>query len=125
MSVNKLFAAGRLTADPVLSESSNNVTLCHFTLACGTRRKDASGQVMTNFYRCTAWRGLAENCARFLHKGDKVSIVGEPVFREYVDRSGQTRANIEVDVSDVEFPPMAKNAVPDVPSSSESDGLPF
>ena len=125
MSVNKLFAAGRLTADPVLSESANNITMCHFTLACSTRRKDASGQTMTNFYRCTAWRGVAENCAHFLHKGDKVSIVGEPVFREYVDRNGQTRANIEVDISDIEFPPAARTAAPDAPGSFESDELPI
>lgn len=126
MSVNKIIAAGRLTADPALSDSASGAVLCHFTVACDTRRKDASGNPLTNFYRCTAWRGLAESCARFLHKGDKITVVGDLLLREYTDRNGQPRAALELDLTDVEFPPVLRPAVQDaLPAFPPDDELPI
>ena len=126
MSINKLISSGRLTADPVLADGPNGAVICHFSIASDTRRKDASGNTMTNFYRCTAWRGLAETCARFLHKGDKVSIVGDLLLREYTDRNGQLRSSMEVDLSDVEFPPVSRaNAAPAASDAYSDDELPI
>ena len=126
MSINKLTACGRLTADPVLADGPNGAVICHFSLACDTRRKDASGNPLTNFYRCTSWRGQAENCARFLHKGDKVTVVGDLLLREYTDRNGQLRASMELDLSDVEFPPAPRtNAAPVGSGAYSDDELPI
>lgn len=70
MSINKLTATGRLTADPVLS-SVGDSNSASFTLASDTRAKDGNGEYITNFYRCTVWRRLAEIAVQYLHKGDK------------------------------------------------------
>lgn len=122
--MNKITAVGRLTADPTITESANGAALCHFTVASNTRRKNASGQPLTNFYRCTVWRAIAENCARYLHKGDMVTISGDLALTEYSDRNGQPRCSLEVDVSDVAFPPAPK-APPTVQAPADSDELPI
>ena len=122
--MNKITAVGRLTADPTITESANSAALCHFTVAANTRRKNAAGQPLTNFYRCTVWRAIAENCARYLHKGDMVTISGDLALTEYSDRNGQPRCSLEVDVSDVAFPP-APNAPPTVQAPADSDELPI
>lgn len=122
--MNKITAVGRLTADPTITESANGAALCHFTVASNTRRKNASGQPLTNFYRCTVWRAIAENCARYLHKGDMVTISGDLALTEYSDRNGQPQCSLEVDVSDVAFPPAPK-APPTVQAPADSDELPI
>lgn len=122
--MNKITAVGRLTADPTITESANGAALCHFTVAANTRRKNAAGQPLTNFYRCTVWRTIAENCARYLHKGDMVTISGDLALTEYSDRNGQPRCSLEVDVSDVAFPPAPK-APPTVQAPADSDELPI
>ena len=122
--MNKITAVGRLTADPTITESANGAALCHFTVAANTRRKNAAGQALTNFYRCTVWRAIAENCARYLHKGDMVTISGDLALTEYSDRNGQPRCSLEVDVSDVAFPPAPK-APPTVQAPADSDELPI
>ena len=122
--MNKITAVGRLTADPTITESANGAALCHFTVAANTRRKNAAGQPLTNFYRCTVWRTIAENCARYLHKGDMVTISGDLALTEYNDRNGQPRCSLEVDVSDVAFPPAPK-APPTVQAPADSDELPI
>ena len=122
--MKKITAVGRLTADPTITESANSAALCHFTVAANTRRKNAAGQPLTNFYRCTVWRAIAENCARYLHKGDMVTISGDLALTEYSDRNGQPRCSLEVDVSDVAFPPAPK-APPTVQAPADSDELPI
>ena len=122
--MNKITAVGRLTADPTITESVNGAALCHFTVAANTRRKNAAGQPLTNFYRCTVWRAIAENCARYLHKGDMVTISGDLALTEYSDRNGQPRCSLEVDVSDVAFPPAPK-APSTVQAPADSDELPI
>lgn len=122
--MNKITAVGRLTADPTITESANGAALCHFTVAANTRRKNAAGQPLTNFYRCTVWRAIAENCARYLHKGDMVTISGDLALTEYSDRNGQPRCSLEVDVSDVAFPPAPKTP-PTVQAPADSDELPI
>lgn len=122
--MNKITAVGRLTADPTITESANGAALCHFTVAANTRRKNAAVQPLTNFYRCTVWRAIAENCARYLHKGDMVTISGDLALTEYSDRNGQPRCSLEVDVSDVAFPPAPK-APPTVQAPADSDELPI
>ena len=122
--MNKITAVGRLTADPTITESANGAALCHFTVAANTRRKNAAGQPLTNFYRCTVWRAIAENCARYLHKGDMVTISGDLALTEYSDRNGQPRCSLEVDVSDVAYPPAPK-APPTVQAPADSDELPI
>lgn len=99
--MNKVFIVGRLTGDPTQGQGS--IPCANFSVASDTRKKDKDGEFITNFFRCTAWRGQSETCMKYLHKGDMVSIVGDLVLQTWVDTKGQERANMQVDINDIKF----------------------
>lgn len=79
------------------------VSCTNFSVASDTRNKDSEGNPQTNFYRVTAWRGLADTCAQFLHKGERVAILGDLLLRTYMDKNGEPRSAMQVTLTDVEF----------------------
>lgn len=100
--MNKLTTIGRLTGDPTIREV-NGSSVCSFNLASDTRRKDEAGNFVPIFYRVDVWRTLGENCAKYLHKGDRAGVVGSLSMRTYTDTKGQTRYSLDVTADDVEF----------------------
>ena len=55
-----------------------------------------------DFFRVTAWRGLADICGKYLAKGRKVAVVGSVSLHTY-QSNGETKASLEVNADDVEF----------------------
>lgn len=100
--MNKVMLIGNLTRDPELRTVKDGISVCDFTLAVN-RRKKIEGQPEADFFRVTAWRGLGENCAKFLAKGRKVSVIGSVSVRTYQANDGTTRAQMEVLAEEVEF----------------------
>ena len=103
--MNKVILIGNLTRDPELRTTPSGDSVCSFTVAVNRRRRSnaEAGQPEADFFRVAAWRQLGENCARYLAKGRKVSVVGSVSCRTYVGSDGQTRASLEVQADDVEF----------------------
>ena len=99
--MNKLFLIGNLTRDPELRESSSGDPVCNFTLAVNKRTKRDHPEA--TFFRVTAWRQTAENCAKFLSKGKKACVVGDVSASAYIDKTGTARACLEVTADAVEF----------------------
>lgn len=103
--MNRLTIIGNLTRDPELrtvNTSNGQVCACDFTVAVN-RRNRRNSQNETDFFRVTAWRGLGENCQKFLAKGRKVAVVGSVSCRTYTGSDGVTRASMEINADDVEF----------------------
>jgi len=118
--MNKAFLIGNLTRDPELRTTANGYSLCSFGLAVNRRRK-VEGQPDVDFFNVTTWRGLAENCARYLSKGRKVCVVGAIQIRSYDAQDGTKRTVVDIDADDVEFLPNAG-----APSGGgESGGHPY
>src|SRR5947208_2526048 len=63
-SYNRVILIGRLTRDPELRYTSGGLAVCSFSIAVDRRAKNASGERVTDFFRCTAWRQQAEAGAR-------------------------------------------------------------
>lgn len=101
--MNKVILIGNLTRDPELTETPNGVAVCHFGLAVSREYADANGNRETDFFNITVWRGRAENCAKFIKKGNKVGIVGSLQNRSYDDNEGVKRTITDVIASEVEF----------------------
>ena len=100
--MNKLFIIGNLTRDPELRQNKDGVPVCTFTVA--VNRKRSQGVVeQTDFFRVTAWRGLAENCAKYLQKGRKVGVTGTVGISTYTGKDGMQHADLTVSADDVEF----------------------
>ena len=102
--MNKVFIVGNLTRDPELRTVRDGISVCSFTVAVNRRIRNAeAGQPEADFFRVTAWRGLGENCSRYLAKGRKVAVTGSVSVSTYTGNVGTTRATLEVTADDVEF----------------------
>ena len=95
--MNKIFIIGNLVRDPELRTIPSGVAVCTFTVAVNRRNNEA------DFFRCTAWRQLAENCQRFLAKGRKVAVRGSVSLNTYTKKDGSVGASLEVNADEVEF----------------------
>ena len=101
--MNKVYLIGNLTRDPELSETSSGVAFCRFSIAVNRTFTNSDGNREADYFNITVWRGLAENCGRFLHKGSKVAVVGSLQNRTYEDKEGVKRTVTDIVASEVEF----------------------
>lgn len=93
---------GNATADAELKYLSSGVALCSWTVAATPRVKqgDQWTDGETVFYRCTAWRQLAEQAAETITKGMRLLVHGRLKVRGY-EKDGEKRTSIEIDVEHV------------------------
>ena len=100
--MNKVFLIGNLTRDPEISTTNSGVQLCRFSIAVNRTYANADGVREADFFNITAWRNLAERCGKYLHKGNKVSVMGSIQIRNY-ESNGERRTSVDVVADDVEF----------------------
>ena len=98
--MNKVYLIGNLTRDPELSETNSGITVCRFSIAVN-RTYSSSGEV--DYFNITVWRTVAENCGKFLKKGNKVAICGSLQNRSYEDKDGNKRNITDIVANEVEF----------------------
>ena len=91
---------GRLTEDPTLKFIPSGHAVVSLTIAVNSRKKvgDSWEDGPATFWRCSAWRDLAENIASSLHKGTSVVAVGVAGQREWTTNEGEKRTVIEVEL---------------------------
>lgn len=100
--MQKLIIVGNLTGDPELRTTQDGKSVCTFTIAVNRKRK-IDGKPDADFFRVSAWNQMGENCAKYLAKGKKASVVGTVSVRTYETQSGEYRASLEVMADEVEF----------------------
>lgn len=96
--MNKITIIGNLTADPEMRATNSGKDICNFTVA--VKKEIGEG---TDFFRVTTWEKLANNCKRFLAKGKKVAVCGSASCSAYTTKSGEAKANLEINAREVEF----------------------
>lgn len=101
--MNKAILVGNLVRDPELVQTPSGISLCKFTLAVNRNFTNANGERDADFINIVTWRGLAENCGKYLIKGKKVALSGQIQTRSYDDKDGVKRYATEVIADDVEF----------------------
>lgn len=114
--MNRVFIIGNLTNDPDMRVTAQGVNVCSFGVAVNSRHSTEAKK--TDFFRVTAWRGLADNCKKYLSKGRKVAVTGSVSVSSYKASNGETRFNLEVTADDVEFlsPKQEQEAAPTPPA---------
>ena len=97
--MNRVFLIGNLTRDPEFNTTPNGVALCKFSIAVSRR----FSQDEADFFNIVTWRATAENCQKFLQKGNKVAIVGSIQTRTYEAQDGTKRTAVDVVADEVQF----------------------
>lgn len=87
--INSTVLVGRLTRDPELKYTGNNIAVASFSLAVNRNFKDANGERETDFINCVIWRQQAENLANWAKKGALIGITGRIQTRSYENQQGQ------------------------------------
>ena len=97
--MNRVFLIGNLTKDPEVSVVSNDLTNCKFSIAVSRRY----GAKETDYFSVVCWRGMAENCGRYLRKGSKVGVCGSIQNKNYETSDGVKRYSFEIVADEVQF----------------------
>lgn len=100
--MNKVILIGNLTRDPENSSTGKGTTVCKMSIAVNRNFTNADGERECDFFNIIAWRGLAENCGRFLSKGKKIAVVGNLQTRSY-EVDGEKKYVTEVMADEIEF----------------------
>jgi len=100
MNDSTITVRGWLGADVDLRKAGE-VPVASFRLACTPRkfnpRTESWSDGTTQWYTVTCWRGLADNVAKSLRRGDPVVVQGRLELRRYVNSN-----NIEVEALGIE-----------------------
>ena len=121
--MNKVILVGNLTKDPELVTTNNGISLCRFTLAVQRRYTSGDGEREADFINIVVWRGQADNCYKYLKKGNKAGVVGSIQTRAYDGTDGTRKYATEVVAEEVEFLTSKSSAqVEDEQAGSKSTG---
>lgn len=115
--LNKAIVMGRLTADPELRHTANNVAVTTFRIAVDRNYTPKGAERQTDFINIVAWRNTADFVSRYFHKGQLVALEGSIQTRSYTDNQGNNRTAFEV-VADQVYFAESRNSSSQNPSAS-------
>lgn len=101
--LNTVVLMGRLTADPELRHTSNDIAVTSFTLAVDRSYVRSGSERVTDFINVVAWRNTAEFVSKYFNKGQLVAVQGSIQTRTYQDKDGNKRYAVEVVADNVYF----------------------
>lgn len=123
--LNKAILIGRLTRDPELRSTSNDISVTSFTVAVDRNFTNQQGEKETDFIPVVAWRKLAETCAKYLEKGRLVAVSGRMQVRSYEAKDGSKRYITEVVADEVQFLERMEEHKPEFKEVENDEELPF
>lgn len=101
--MNKVVLVGNVTKEIELQKVGEKETAkVEFQIAVNRKYKNEAGERITDFLQVEVWRGLAENVAKFVKKGDRVGVAGTIETGSY-EKDGQKIYRTYIVADDVEF----------------------
>lgn len=124
--MNKCVLIGRLTKEPELRATTSGISVGTFTIAVDRYAKQGE-EKKADFIPIVVWRGLADSCAKYLHKGSQAAVSGSIQTRFYEKNDGTKTYITEIMADDVQFlsPKQEEPAFREPMVSAENDDLPF
>lgn len=86
--MNKVILMGRLTRDPEIQNTANELSFTNFSIAVN-RRFAKEGQQQADFINCTAWRKTAEFISNYFRKGSMIAVIGQLRSRSWGGQDGK------------------------------------
>ena len=100
MQFNNLTISGNLVGSPETDVTKNGTKVAQFRIANNLGSADRRH---TNFLDVTVYGKGADNCEKYLAKGDSVLITGTLRIDEYKTRDGEPRKAVIVECNNVQF----------------------
>lgn len=120
--MNKTILIGRTTDNIDLKYTSQTQTaVARFRLAVNRRKKEDGA----DFINCIAFGKTAENMEKYVHKGDRVGIIGRIQTGSYDHKDGHKVYTTDVIVDELEFLESKKEQSPEQEFQQIDEDLPF
>ncbi len=138
--MNKVILMGRLTRDPDIRYTQQQMCAARLTLAVDRRFKKDGEQQTADFISCVAFGKTGEFIEKYCHQGTKLVVEGRIQTGSYTNRDGNKVYTTDVVVEQAEFAeskssttresrPEPSSASGDgfmnIPDGVEDEGLPF
>lgn len=101
--MNKVMLLGRLTRDPEIRYSANQVAVTRFSVAVNRRFTKQGEERQADFFNCVCFRSTAEFVSKHFVKGQQLALVGSLQSRKWEDETGKSHIVIEVIAEEVYF----------------------
>ena len=98
MNINNVVLTGRTTKDPIISYTPNQTAVAKFNLAVQRQTKTNEA----DFPSIVAFGKLAETIEKYVHKGDKIGIVGRVQTSNY-EKNGEKIYTTNIVADRIEF----------------------
>ncbi|MGH4033190.1 single-stranded DNA-binding protein [Actinomycetota bacterium Odt1-20B] len=96
---------GNLTSDPEVKFTENGTALAKFTIASTPRTFDKTTNQWkdgtSTFFKCAAWRQLAEHVAESLTKGSRVVAFGRIRQHNWQTPEGDNRSMLALEIDEI------------------------
>ena len=123
--MNKVILLGRLTKDPEVRYTQNNILVASFTLAVN-KRFAKEGERRSDFINIVAWNKTGEFASKYFQKGQQVGVIGRLQTRNWDDQDGKKHYVTEVIAEEVYFADSKKETIEEEPKEFEPlEDLPF
>ena len=100
--MNKAVLMGRLTRDPEVRYTDNDLAIAKYTLAVDRKYK-RDGDQEADFISCVVFGKGAEFAEKYLHKGIKITISGRIQTGSYTNKDGVKVYTTDIVVEEQEF----------------------
>lgn len=118
--LNVAVITGRLTADPELRHTPNDIAVTSFSVAVTRSYARAGEERQTDFIDVVAWRGTAEFICKYFKKGQIIAIEGSIQTRNYEDKEGKKRKAVEIVANNAHFVE-SKRSMSEVAANSQGN----
>lgn len=120
---------GNVGRDPEMRYTQSGVAVCDFSVAVSRKWTDKTTNERkeeTEWFRVSAWRGLAETCNQYVRKGMQIMVTGRVSASAYTAQDGTARASLELNALDVQFLGQRGDAAAQSDAdAANGDSLPF
>jgi single-strand DNA-binding protein len=122
MYLNKAMIYGNLTRDPEMKALPSGMQVCSMSLATNRTFTDRDGkrQENTDYHNVVVFGKQAENCAKYLTKGNSAYVEGRLQTRSW-EKDGQKQYRTEIVADRVQFGPKGSGSTSATPMNNPQD----
>lgn len=122
MPINSIVVSGNLGKDAVLRVTPNGKHITTFSIPAKSGFGDNEN---TSWLQCKMFGAMAEKLTGYLHKGSKVTVVGEFVIEKWTKDSGEEVQTPTILVRDIDLPPKSGESRQQEPTQDYDPEIPF
>ena len=94
---------GRLTKDPEIRYTQNNMPVASFSIAVNRRFKREGDTETADFFNVIAWNKTGEFVGKYFKKGQQIIVSGRIENRNWTDQQGVKHYATDVIAEEVDF----------------------